>query len=306
MPWLHELSHKATWQHEHPILTYLNDHYPVLRPYITAPPANTLLDTDHNLQTLIHSLTHLKSLSEAKLGTPINEVSISFPSIADLLGQSFAGYIRQSFREAGFLVPMDNDDIAVSHVALSRNVEIIGPTLGLEYSDVALCLSIQLPNAEQTDDPSLERVGVWRGLGSGGENTNMTEHEARLRVQVEDFLAGLEPAHRPVTQVLLSGESSSSDLLHQVIGDIFPGINKNSYQYGNPDDYIFAAARGAANRAREGMLYGEDLCMPDPSCELAEGHPWKQSRELQGLIESILCHGSPGATTAQSACDRRR
>jgi hypothetical protein len=278
MPWLNEIDHKATWQREHPIQTYLNDHYPRLRPYIITPPATPLLDTNHNLQTLVQSLTHLKCLSEAKLGTPISEVSISFPSTPNLLGQSFAGYIRQSFREAGFIVPLNNDGDAVQHIPLSRSVEIIGPTLSLEYSDAALCLSIQLPNAEQTDYPFLERVGVWTGLGLGFENT--TDHAARLKLQVEDFLASLDPAHRPVTQVLLSGSTSSSDLLHQVMEDTFPDINKDSYQRQNPDDYIFAAARGAASRAREGMLYGGDLCMPDASCELAEGHPWKQSREL--------------------------
>ena len=277
MPWLHELSHKATWERSHPILTYLSDHYPRLRPYISVPPT-PLLDADQNLRNLVHSLTHLKCLSEAKLGTPISEVSISFPSIANQLGQSFAGYIRQSFREAGFIVPMNNDGDAVQHIALSRSVEIIGSTLSLEYSDAALCLSIQLPHAEKTDYPFLERVGVWTGLGLGFEDT--TDHAARLKLQVEDFLASLDPAHRPVTQVLISGTASSSDLLHQVIEDYFPDINKDSYQRENPDDYIFAAARGAAGRAREGMFYGGDLCMPDPSCELADGHPWKQSREL--------------------------
>jgi hypothetical protein len=280
MPWLNEIDRKSTWQRNHSILTYLNKHYPRLRPYISPPPANPLLDTDHNLQTLIHSLTHLKSLSEAKLRTSINEVSISFPSIADLLGQSFAGYIRQSFREAGFLVPMDNDGIVVEHIALSRSIEIMGPMLGMEYSDAALCLSLQLPNAEQQEYPCLERVGVWTGLGSGGENTNTTGLAARLRVQVEDFLASLHPAYKPVTQLLVSGSASSSNLLLQIIADIFPDIDKDSYQCGSPDDYIFAAARGAATRAREGMFYGGDFCMPDPSCELAEGHPWKQSREL--------------------------
>ena len=175
-------------------------------------------------------------------------------------------------------MPMNNDGDAVQHIALSRAVDVISPTLGLEYGGAALCLSIQLPNAEQPDYPSLERVGVWTGLGSGFEKT--TDHAARLKMQVEDFLATLDPAHRPVTQVLISGKGASSDLLPRVIEDIFPDINKESYTCASSDDYIFAAARGAAIRAREGMSYGGDLCMPDPSCELAEGHPWKQSKEL--------------------------
>ena len=279
MPWLNEIDHKANWQREHPVLTYLNDRYPRLRPYITTSSPTPFLDSDQNLQTLVHSLRHLKSLTYATLPNhSITSVSISFPSISNLLGQSFAGYIRQSFREAGFIVPMDNDGIAMQHIALSRGVDFISPTLGLEYGDAALCLSVQLPDVEQPDCPSLERVGVWTGLGS--ESENGTDHAARLKSQVEGFLTSLDPACRPVKQVLVSGTSSSSELLHQVIADIFPDINKDSYQCGSPDDYIFGAARGAAKRAREGMFNGGDLCMPDPSCELAEGHPRKQSREL--------------------------
>lgn len=259
------------------MLAYLSDHYPSLHSYLSVPP-RPLLNADDRVQTLVQELTRLKALSEAELGTLINETNIFFPSITKLLGQSFAGYIRQSFHLAGFLVPTDNDGIAVQHAALST-VEITGPTLGLEYGDAALCLSMQLPNAEQPEYPHLERVGVWAASGSGFENT--TGHWARLTLQVEDFLADLDPPHRSVIQVLITGNTSaSSSGLHQVIADIFPDIEKKSYERESPSDYIFAAAHGAARRARQGMLHGGDLYMPDPSCKLAEGYPWKQSREL--------------------------
>lgn len=277
MPWLNELGYKARWRHEHRMLAYLSDHYPSLDSYLSVPPT-PLLNADDRVQTLVQEITRLKALSEAELGTLINETSISFPSITELLGQSFAGYIRQSFDLAGFLVPADNDGIAVQHAALST-AEITGPTLGLEYGNAALCLSMQLPNAEQPEYPHLERVGVWAALGSGFEST--PDHWARLTMQVEDFLTDLDPPHRSVTRVSVTGNASaSSSGLRQVIAEIFPDIAKTSYERESPGDYIFAAARGAARRARQGMLYGEDLCMPDPSCKLAEGHPWKQSREL--------------------------
>jgi hypothetical protein len=224
MPWLNELGYQARWRHEHPILAYLSDHYPNFHSYLSAPPT-PLLNADDRVQTLVQELTRFKALSETELGTLINETSISFPSITKLLGQSFAGYIRQSLDLADFLVTTDSDGIAVQHAALST-VEITGPTLGLEYGDAVLCLSMQLPNTEQPEYPHLERVGFWAALGSGFENT--TGHWERLTFQVEDFLANLDPPYRSITQVLVTSNASASNAgLYQVIANIFPDIEKS-------------------------------------------------------------------------------
>lgn len=168
MSWLNELGYEERWWHEHSILAYLSDHYLSPHSYLSVPPT-PLLNADDEVQTLVQELALLKNLGEAKSGTLLNETSISFPSITELLGQTFAGCIRLSFRLAGFLVPANDDDIAVQHAAIST-AEVTGPTLGLDYGDSALCLSMQLPNAEQPGYPHLECVGFCAALWLSFEN----------------------------------------------------------------------------------------------------------------------------------------
>ena len=96
---------------------------------------------------------------------------------------------------------------------------------------------------------------------------------------MQDFLSSLSPTQ--VSQVLLTGDFSASDpTLHELIMDVLLRIDKANLVRKSPNDYVFAAARGAASKARLSMLDGGDLCMPDRSCELADGHPWRQGREL--------------------------
>lgn len=260
MPWLSELEQKASWRRAHRISTYLSDNYPSLHRYFGEPPT-PVFDADTDVQTLVWNLRRLKALSEAKLGTRINQTSIAFPSITELLGQSFAGYVRQSFQTAGFLMLVGNDGIAAQDAAVSTT-DISGPILSVEYSNPVLSMTIQLPNLEQPDYTHLERVGIWAQLGASFENTS--DHWARVTSQLRAFLAN--SSHEPITQVLLTGSvSASNPMLHRVIADILPGVDRSSYIRDSPQDYIFAVARGASTRARLGMIMAETCACRSPA-----------------------------------------